>query len=158
VVVCCSAFLLSCSSLASGARQDATIEASGEIRFEIYQAATCEGAGPSPVASCSRGHYSGGLEGTGYYAVQSFAPSTPDGMTFITEKEVLRLADGDLYGLVNAVFDSRSADGEVASIHSITGGTGRYAGASGFIRLWRASGERFEYVAVIRLAQEEGAP
>jgi hypothetical protein len=40
----------------------------------------------------------------------------------------------------------------VASLHTITGGTGHYAGASGYIQLWRARGETFGYTAVIYLA------
>jgi len=46
----------------------------------------------------------------------------------------------------------QSADREVASLHTITGGTGRYAGASGYIRLWNGEGELLEYEAVIHLA------
>ena len=72
-------------------------------------------------------------------------------MFFVAETEVLRLPDGELRSLVNAVFHSTSPDLEVVSLHTVTGGTGRYAGASGHIRLWRAAGELFEYVAVIRL-------
>ena len=77
-------------------------------------------------------------------------------MIFVSENEVLRLADGDIQGRVNAVFHNQSSDREVASLHTITGGTGRYAGASGYIRLWRADGdppgEIMQYEAVIHLA------
>ena len=146
----CAAVLIACSTQPRNRGRDA-IEASGELRFENYQASDCEVAGPSPVERCSRGHYTGGLEATGYYAVQSMQPSAPDGIVFITEKEVLRLADGELYGRVNAVFNSKSPDGEVASLHTITGGTGRYSGASGYIQLWRERGETFGYTALIHL-------
>jgi hypothetical protein len=148
-----AALVIACTALPD--RERDTIEVSGDLRFDLYQASRCEVVGPSPVGSCSRGHYSGGLEGTGYYAVQSMQPTTPDGVLFITENEVLRLADGELYGRVNAAYHSKSPDGEVSSLHTITGGTGRYAGASGYIRLWRAHGERFEYAAVIHLAAPE---
>ncbi|HXK24243.1 MAG TPA: hypothetical protein VMS55_16355 [Myxococcota bacterium] len=124
----------------------------GRVRFEIYQAASCEVVGPSPIGSCSRGRYSGDLEGTGYYATQKWEPLTPEGMVYVSENEVLRLAAGDLHGRVNAVFHNQSRDREVASLHTIIGGTGRYAGASGYIRLWRVGGELFEYEAVIHLA------
>ena len=79
-------------------------------------------------------------------------------MFFITENELLRLPDGDLRSVVNAMFRNQSPDREVASLQTVTGGTGRYAGASGHIRLWRAEGERFEYVAVIRLGASSPSP
>jgi hypothetical protein len=141
-----------CSTAAGPARHDDTIHAAGEIRFEIYQAANCEVVGPSPIGSCARGRYSGGFVGTGYYAIQKWEPLTPEGMVFVSENEVLRLADGELHGRVNAVFHNQSADREIASLHTITGGTGRYAGASGYIRLWNGTGELVEYEAVIHLA------
>jgi len=144
--------LVACATAAGPARQGDTIRASGEIRFEIYQAADCEVVGASPIGSCSRGRYSGGLVGTGYYAIQKWEPLAPEGMVYVSENEVLRLADGEIHGRVNAVFHNQSPDREVASLHTITGGTGRYAGASGYIRLWNGQGELLEYEAVIHLA------
>jgi hypothetical protein len=62
-------------------------------------------------------------------------PVEPGGVVTITEKEVLHLADGALTARINAVLHEKSPDREV-SFHTITGGSGRYAGASGHIRLW----------------------
>jgi hypothetical protein len=134
------------------------IRTSGSIRFEVYEGAVCGDAGSSPVGRCSRATYTGGLRGVGHTAIQRLEAVAPDGMFFVTENEVLGLTDGQLRSLVNAVFHSKSPDGEVASLHTITGGTGRYAGASGHIQLWRAHGERFDYVAVVRLGAAETAP
>jgi len=100
----------------------------------------------------------GGLDGNGDTAIQRLEALAPDGMFFVSEVEVLRLPDGELRSLVNAVFHSKSPDLEVVSLHTITGGTGRYAAASGHIRLWRAAGELFEYVAVIRLKPASPLP
>jgi hypothetical protein len=148
--------LVACSTTTVRAREGGTIRAAGEIRFEIYQAADCEVVGASPIGSCSRGRYSGGLVGTGYYAIQRWEPLTPEGMVFVSENEVLRLEDGEIHGRVNAVFHNQSSDREVVSLHTVTGGTGRYTGASGYIRLWRADGapasEIMQYEAVIHLA------
>jgi hypothetical protein len=146
-------FLLSCASTTRSVAVDGgVIRASGSVRFEVYGGSVCGDAGPSPAGRCSRATYTGGLKGSGDTAIQRFEAVTPDGVFFVTENEVLRLPDGELRSGVNAVFHSNSPDREVASLHTITGGTGRYSGASGYIRLWRAEGELFEYVTVIRLA------
>jgi hypothetical protein len=153
------ASLLSCSATTGGVPVNGdVIRTSGSIRFEVYDGAVCGDAGPSPVGRCSRATYTGGLDGKGDTAIQRFEPLAPDGMFFVAETEVLRLPDGDLRTLVNAVFHSKSPDAEVVSLHTVTGGTGRYAGASGHIRLWRAAGELFEYVAVIRLQPASPLP
>jgi hypothetical protein len=146
------ASLLACSTTTGTVPgNDDVIRASGSIRFEVYDGAVCGDAGPSPVGRCSRATYTGGLNGNGDTAIQRLEAVAPDGMFFVTENEVLRLSDGELRSSVNAVFHSKSPDREVASLHAVTGGTGRYAGASGYIRLWRSDGDAFEYVAVIRL-------
>jgi len=79
-------------------------------------------------------------------------PIEPDGLAYITENEVLRLADGELTAKVDAVF--QAPDREYVSLHTIIAGTGRYAGATGNIQL-RGDGSEIvvEYVAVIRLAK-----
>jgi hypothetical protein len=149
---------LGCSAMSGTvAGEDGILRASGNIRFEIYQDSVCGRAGPSPVGRCSRSSYTGGLHGDGDTAIQRLEPLTPDGMYFVSENEVLRLPDGELRSAVNAVFHDTSHDREVASLHTVTGGTGRYAGASGHIRLWRADGEVFAYVATIRLGTEHTA-
>jgi hypothetical protein len=152
-------FLLSCSAHTGLASLDGSVvRTSGSIRFEVYEGAMCGDAGPSPVGRCSHENYTGGLSGSGDTAIQRLEPVAPDGMFFVTENEVLRLPDGELRSLVNAVFHSKSPDLEVASLHTITGGTGRYADASGHIQLWRADGELFEYVAVVRLKASSVSP
>jgi hypothetical protein len=153
------ASLLSCSATTGAAPgNDDVIRTSGSIRFEVYDGAMCGDAGPSPIGRCSRATYMGGLQGNGDTAIQRLEAVAPDGLFFVTENEVLRLSDGELRSLVNAVFHSQSPDREVASLHTVTGGTGRCAGASGHIRLWRARGDVFEYVAVIRLVSAVVAP
>jgi len=151
--------LSSCSATTGSVAIDGDlVRASGSVRFEVYDAAVCGDAGPSPAGRCSRATYTGGLGGSGDTSIQRFEPVAPDGMFFVTENEVLRLPDGEIRSGVNAVFHSKSPDREVVSLHTITGGTGRYSGASGHIRLWRADGELFEYVALIRLATASALP
>jgi hypothetical protein len=145
--------LLGCFATAGGGSDDGTWRPAGRIEFEVYEAPVCGDAGASPLGSCSRERYTGGLEGSGDTAVQSMEPVPPAGVFSITENELLRLADGTLTTRVNAVFNSKSPEREVISFHTITGGTGRYAGASGYIRLWGHAGrDDYEYAALIRLA------
>lgn len=152
------ALLVSCGlgcTTASPSNDHGAWRPTGRIEFEVYRAAICEDAGPSPIERCSRETYSGGLSGRGATAVQSMEPVEPDGVVTITENEVLHLADGTLTTRINAVFHSNSPDREVISFHTIVAGTGRYEGASGHIRLWgnaREDGE-YHYEAVIRLAR-----
>ena len=145
--------LVSCSA-AVGGSGDGAWRAVGRIAFEVYEAPVCGDAGPSPLGRCSRETYTGGLEGDGDTAVQSMEPVPPDGVFTITENELLRLGDGTLTTRINAVYNQKSPEREVISFHTITAGTGRYAGAAGYIRPWgHASSGDFEYAALIRLTE-----
>ena len=93
---------------------------------------------PEPLGRCSREAYTGDLRGSGDTAFVSMTPVDPPGLTVIAENEVLHLADGELHARVNAVFNAAAKYPEFSSMHTITGGTGRYAGASGFIQLTAA--------------------
>ena len=150
--------LLACSTTMGTSADDSIIRTEGRIHFDVYEGAVCGDAGPSPVGRCSRAIYTGGLDGKGDTAIQRMEPLLPEGMFFVSETEVLRLADGELHSRVNAVFNSKSPERELASLHTILDGTGRYAGASGHIRLWRTNEEVIEYVAVIHLGAVETAP
>lgn len=133
-----------------------TWRAEGRIVFEVYQAPVCGAAGPSAIGSCSRETYTGALQGHGDTAVQSMSPVEPDGVVSITENEVIHLADGEITAKINAVYHAESPDHEFISMHTIVGGSGRYAGASGYIRLWGHGGAdpaADRYLAVIRLAE-----
>jgi hypothetical protein len=142
--------LVACATPATPPRGSDTIRATREIRCDVYEAPHCDEVGPSPLGRCSRGHDSGGIQGTGYYAIQRWEPTSPDGVVLIAENELLRLADGQLYGRVHAIFPGKSPDREVVRVHTITGGSGRYAGASGFIRPWNVvDADRFQHDAVI---------
>jgi hypothetical protein len=61
-----SGLLVACSTTSGSAHRGEIVRATREIRFELVQNATCEkAAGSSPAGICSRGFYSGGLEGIG---------------------------------------------------------------------------------------------
>jgi len=91
--------------------------------------------------------------------VQRLTPSDPSHVVFVQEDEVLHLDGGDITSKISAAYDSASPQLEVSSLHVITGGTGRYAGASGYIHLWGdtlAGNSEADYVAVIRVAPKPG--
>jgi len=136
---------LACSHLPLG---DSPEPLRGRIHFEVYGGPACA----SPVGVCSRETYSGGIEGTGETVVQRFTPSDPSQVVFIQEDEVLHLDGGDLTSKISAAYDSSSPQLPVSSLHLITGGTGRYAGASGYVQLWGNTvdgSSDADYVAVI---------
>jgi hypothetical protein len=77
---------------------------------------------------------------------------------FIQEDEVIHTNDGDITAKISAAYDSTSPEKHFASLHVITGGTGRYAGASGWLQLTGAAtnaGQSAEadYVGVIVTGQ-----
>ena len=85
--------------------------------------------------------------------MQKFSPSDPSYVHFVHEVEVIHLDGGDLIAEISAAYDSASQAKEVSSLHVVTGGTGRCAGASGYIHLWGSSlvgADDHEYVAMIR--------
>ena len=136
----CAGFALliaaACGGTAVGS-SDGPLLVEGSIAFEVYESPVCGDAGPSPLGRCSRETYTGGLQGRGDTAVHSMTPVEPEGLVSITENEVLHLQGGDLHARVNAVYHGTSPDGEFSSMHTIVGGTGRYAGATGFLQLHR---------------------
>ena len=104
----------------------------GHIHFDaIERGPSC----PSPVGNCWRETYTGGIEGVGKTAVQRYTPSDPPNVLFINEDEIIHTNDGDITAKISAAYDSTSPDKQFASLHVITGGTGRYVGASGWLQL-----------------------
>ena len=91
------------------------------------------------------------MRGRGDTAIQSMTPIEPAGLLAITENEVLHLLDGDLTTRVNAVYNAASPDREFASMHTIVGGTGPYAGATGFLQLSGRAERECDYVGRIHL-------
>ncbi len=148
-----AASTLACSTDGGGASGD-SVRIEGHVAFEVYEAPVCGDAGVSLLGRCSRETYTGSIEGDGATAVTSMNPVEPAGVFSITENEIIHLPDGDLTAKVNAVYHGESPDRPYISMHVITGGNGKYAQATGYIRLW-GYGDRgpADYLAVIRLAK-----
>ena len=123
--------ILAASPTAANAEKQSR-RVSGHIHFDVIdRGPSC----PSPVASCWRATYTGGIEGVGKTVVQRYLPSDPENVHFIQEDEVIHTNDGDITAKVSAAYDSTSPEKYFASLHVITGGTGKYAGASGWLQL-----------------------
>jgi hypothetical protein len=146
--------MLTSACSTSGASSAETVRIEGHVSFEVYEAPICGDAGVSLLGRCSRETYTGAIEGDGDTAVTSMNPVEPAGVFSITENEVIHLSDGDITAKVNAVYHGESPDQPYISMHIITGGNGKYAQASGYIRLWgNGGGGLADYLAVIRLGR-----
>ena len=143
---------LACSTSGGAANGD-SLRVEGHVALEAYEGPLCGDAGVSLLGRCSRETYTGSIEGDADVAVTSMNPLEPDGVVSIAENEVIHLSDGDITAKVNAVYHSESPDHPFVSMHTVTGGNGRYAQASGYIHVWgSADAELADYLAVIRLA------
>jgi hypothetical protein len=149
VAVLLAAGALGCGGM--GGPADGALRVAGSIAFEVYESPVCGDAGPSPVGRCSRETYTGDLRGSGDTAVLSLTPVDPPGLVVIAENEVLRLPDGELHARVNGVFNGAAKDPEFSSMHTITGGTGRWASATGFLQLTGRGFVECSYVGRIRI-------
>ena len=104
---------------------------SGHITDQSYAGAECA----SPLGQCSAGRFSGALNGEFIASATSFTPSNDTattGVLFFTADLVLHTRDGDLFLKDAGAFNTTpGGQGEHATVSTVTGGTGKYAGASG---------------------------
>ncbi len=104
---------------------------SGHITDQPLAGAECA----SPLGQCSAGRFSGALKGDFIASATSFTPSGDTAVTGVvsfTADLVLHTKDGDLFLKDAGVFNTTPGGrGEHATVTTITGGTGRWAGASG---------------------------
>lgn len=104
---------------------------SGHITDQPFAGAECA----SPLGQCSAGRFHGALKGDFVASATSFTPSgdtATTGVVSFTADLVLHTKDGDLYLKDAGAFNTTSGGrGEHATVTTVTGGTGRWAGASG---------------------------
>jgi hypothetical protein len=107
----------------------------GHIDSELLAGPECA----SPVGLCTRGHFTGDIRGSFVFTATSLTPSadTPaTGVVHYTGDIVIQTRQGRIVikdaGAFNALPDST---GDVGGVSTLTGGTGRYAGVSGRIRI-----------------------
>jgi hypothetical protein len=107
----------------------------GHIDSELLAGPECT----SPVGLCTRGHFTGDIRGTFVFTATSLTPSADSpatGVVHYTGEIVIQTRRGQVFikdaGAFNSLPDST---GDVGAVSTITGGTNRYAGASGRLRI-----------------------
>jgi hypothetical protein len=104
---------------------------SGHITDQPFAGAECA----SPLGQCSAGSFYGALKGNFVASATSFTPSgdtATTGVIFFTADVVLHTKDGDLFLKDAGAFNTTPGGrGEHSTVTTVTGGTGRWAGASG---------------------------
>lgn len=111
-----------------------------QIHAEITSSSTTAGC-TSPIGLCTAGAIDGnfGLDGTTYLTTDSFAPgptTAPKAPNVFSYSGVLQIAarHGTLTTRDTGIFDPLpTGTGVFSSFDIVTGGTGRYAGASGIL-------------------------
>lgn len=103
----------------------------GHITDQPLAGAECA----SPLGQCSAGRFYGALNGNFVASATSFTPSgdtATTGVLSFTADLVLHMKDGDLFLKDAGVFNTTPGGrGEHATVTTVTGGTGRWAGAAG---------------------------
>ncbi|MGI8808033.1 MAG: hypothetical protein ACR2KK_09375 [Acidimicrobiales bacterium] len=103
----------------------------GRVFAELSSGPSCA----SPVGLCAVGEMIGGIQGSIVLTVQSIMPSGTPGLTYVESTSVIHTKSGDLFLASSAVGNmTGTGDGEFVSLDRITGGTGKYAGASGYLQ------------------------
>jgi hypothetical protein len=155
--------LVGAAALASAADSGDTTPAShgravrGHIVAEVLTGPECT----SPVNQCTKGHISGGIEGDFVFRVTAILPNadTPQtGVVNYTGEVVVKTSRGLIFFKDTGAIDQTPGDpGDVGSVSTITGGTGRYLGASGHLHLSGTftpeDGGHTRYSGILQLAR-----
>ena len=127
-----------------------TLPIAGTIRSQLVTGPAC----PSPIGLCLSGNFYGSITGPNE-AVGFFASPQPDNVLFGKSHVVIHTRDGDLRCTSSSSFDLDPASGNPFSdLCIITGGTGKYAGASGWFHTFgtgSATGNHADYRGTLKL-------
>lgn len=119
-------------AVTGGAASAAPASVNGHFEVETSTGPEC----PSPVGVCLDGTVSGRIKGA-FSVVATSVTATADvattGAVFVTGDAVVATGSGDLLCKLAGTLQV-SADGPFVSLCVITGGTGDWAGASGYLR------------------------
>lgn len=121
-----------CALLAAPVRADSTVKTvSGHIDDEVVGPPQCT----SPVGICTVGRLTGGIQGDLDFGITSVTPAEPPGVLHFTATSTIRTREGDIFCADSGSFNTASgSDGEGVHLCVITGGTGEFAGASGYLQ------------------------
>jgi hypothetical protein len=98
----------------------------------------------SPVGICTVGRLTGGIQGDLEFTITSLVPTNASGVLFFTAVSTVRTATGDIHCADSGSFNTTSgSDREGVHLCHITGGTGEFQGASGYLQ------ETFNFVGTV---------
>jgi hypothetical protein len=99
-----------------------------------FEATVTSGPGCNSPIICVKGPLKGGIKGDLELTAHSAAPSGTAGLTLVNSTSVIHTKDGDLFLATSAVADLSPSGGEHSSVDLVTGGTKKWAGASGYLQ------------------------
>ena len=119
------------ASLASQATaQPGTLQVKGTFDSQSVTGPSCA----APTGQCFAGAFHGTIRGTTKGAVLSATPTQQPGVGLYDASFTIHTRSGDLtFAHEQVVYNASSAKGELSILAEITGGTGRYAGATGYV-------------------------
>lgn len=89
----------------------------------------------SPVGTCFAGTFQGSLRGPGAFTGSAVSGTSTPNVVLLSGELVIHDNAGDVYCSEEAVLDTTpGSDGAFAFLCVITGGTGKWAGASGYLQ------------------------
>jgi hypothetical protein len=127
------AMLAALSALLAGpAGADSNVKTvSGHVDDEVVGPPHCT----SPVGICTVGRLTGGIQGDLEFTITSLTPAEPPGVLLFTATSTIHTTEGDIFCADSGSFNTaQGSAGEGVHLCVITGGTGEYAGASGYLQ------------------------
>jgi hypothetical protein len=98
------------------------------VKGKFEEQAFTEGC-TSPVDLCAAGRFTGGLHGPFEIVVTNATPTSDPDVLLLETSSVLHTKKGDIFLSGRTVLNT--VTGAFSSVDTITGGTGKYAGATG---------------------------
>jgi hypothetical protein len=89
----------------------------------------------SPVGLCTAGRLEGVINGDFVFTASSLQPSATPGVFFYTGEIVVTTNQGEVRCQDAGAYSFVDPSGPVVDLCTITGGTGKYAGVSGHLRI-----------------------
>jgi hypothetical protein len=109
-----------------------TLKVKGTFESQSFTGPTCT----APTGQCFKGTFHGSLRGTTEGSLLSLTPTQQPDVVLIDVSSTIHTPHGDLTSSHQQIVSnaSPSSSGEFSVLSEITGGTGRYAGATGYLQ------------------------
>ncbi|WP_460960273.1 hypothetical protein [Parasphingorhabdus pacifica] len=112
-----------------------SLQADGSITSQTITGPECK----SPVGRCFVATFEGTLQGSAEFVGKSITQTSQTGMKLINGNFVIHDVHGDITCIEDSLLNTApgsdgEVDGEFVFLCEITGGTGKWAGASGYLQ------------------------